>query len=54
MLRGFEALLKVPKIFSKCSSKLLLTLSQHPPEGKFPNMKDILNFFQVYAINKLI
>lgn len=46
-LKGFEALTDLPKQLSKCSSELLIRISQIEPKGQFPDMKSTIHFFKV-------
>lgn len=51
-LNGFEALTKLPGLFKKCKSKYLSTLTQYPPTGNFPDIRETLNVFKVRRLVK--
>ncbi|XP_037908419.1 probable DNA mismatch repair protein Msh6 isoform X2 [Hermetia illucens] len=47
LLRGFESLVDIPEKFSEFqSSKLIRKLSQLAPEGEYPDLKPLLEFFE--------
>ncbi|XP_059613842.1 probable DNA mismatch repair protein Msh6 [Phlebotomus argentipes] len=46
VLNGFKSLLRLPEIAAKCSSELLISLTQNSPVGSFPDFSEILDFFQ--------
>ncbi|XP_055695973.1 probable DNA mismatch repair protein Msh6 isoform X2 [Lutzomyia longipalpis] len=46
ILKGFKALLQLPELATKCSSDLLVSLTQNPPRGTFPDFAEDLKFFE--------
>ncbi|GAB0091644.1 DNA mismatch repair protein [Sergentomyia squamirostris] len=45
ILKGFKALLKIPEITVKCTSDLIIRLTQNNPQGTFPDISEHLEFF---------
>lgn len=44
-LKGFELSMKLPKMLRMCESELLSQITQHEPKGKFPDMDELIDFF---------
>lgn len=49
-INGFDALLKITKVFENFSSPLIKRLTQHAPNGEFPDFKETIEFFKVNHI----
>lgn len=48
VLNGFSAALKLVQLFSDVDSALLKRITQHKPEGKYPDYRNTLKFFKVF------
>ncbi|XP_055323471.1 probable DNA mismatch repair protein Msh6 [Sitodiplosis mosellana] len=45
-INGFDALVKIPKIFAGFTSTLIKRLTQFAPNGEFPDFKETITFFK--------
>lgn len=44
-LNGFEACMKITKMLKNCESTLLMQITQLEPKGQFPDMDELIEFF---------
>ncbi|XP_055373333.1 probable DNA mismatch repair protein Msh6 [Condylostylus longicornis] len=45
LIKGFEKIMAIPKIFSSFESSLIKRLTQHEPIGIFPEYKEVISYF---------
>lgn len=50
-INGFDSLVQIPAMFSKCKSKLLQRITQLPSNGEFPDSKETISFFKVSSFH---